>query len=133
MHLPHPLPALPGLLALRGGASLTAEASALLLRGGGDGSSAAEVSALIQQTTLYLGTGMAAMAGTITAGSKEMDLFGCVIVGAITAIGGGTLRDIVLGRRVYWLVDQTHLNIALAVSVAIFSTWPSLQKFGVHP
>lgn len=117
-----PLPELERLMSLRGGFGGVVEATSQ-----GDVWFAG-LSALIQQTTLYLGTGMAAMAGTITAGSKEMDLFGCVIVGCITAIGGGTLRDIILGRSVYWLQDRTHLNISLAVSIAIFLTWPFLKS-----
>jgi len=119
-----PLPELGRLMSLRGGFGGVVEATSQ-----GDVWFAG-LSALIQQTTLYLGTGMAAMAGTITAGSKEMDLFGCVIVGCITAIGGGTLRDIILGRSVYWLQDRTHLNISLAVSIAIFLTWPFLKSLG---
>ncbi|EOD04166.1 hypothetical protein EMIHUDRAFT_250668 [Emiliania huxleyi CCMP1516] len=75
---------------------------------------------------------MASMAGTITAGSCEMDLFGCTIVGTLTAIGGGTIRDIILGRTVYWLTDTSHLTIALAVSVAIFLTWPALVSLGLR-
>lgn len=39
-----------------------------------------------------------AMTGALAAGKKQMDLFGVVIIGCVTAIGGGTLRDMLLGN-----------------------------------
>ena len=96
------------------------------------GAAGADVSQLVLDATFYLGTAMASMAGTITAGSCEMDLFGCTIVGTLTAIGGGTIRDIILGRTVYWLTDTSHLTIALAVSVGIFLTSPPARCASLH-
>jgi len=90
------------------------------------------VQQVLADGTLYMGTAMAALSGSITAGQKEMDLFGCVVLALMTAIGGGTLRDMILARRVYWLADQSHLLIALAVSVLAFTAWPRLVSLGLR-
>eukprot|EP00611_Tribonema_gayanum_P002449 TRINITY_DN11823_c0_g1_i1.p1 TRINITY_DN11823_c0_g1~~TRINITY_DN11823_c0_g1_i1.p1 ORF type:complete len:139 (-),score=1.34 TRINITY_DN11823_c0_g1_i1:381-776(-) len=43
------------------------------------------------------GTVVFAYSGCVTAGQAGMDLLGCTIVGTITAVGGGTVRDLLLG------------------------------------
>ena len=40
--------------------------------------------------------------GTIAGGKTGMDVFGCLVIGTVTATGGGTLRDIVLGGERLW-------------------------------
>lgn len=61
-----------------------------------------------------------AMTGALAAGRKQMDLFGVVIISCATAIGGGTLRDILLGN--YPLVWVEHVGYLVAVSVASLLT-----------
>ena len=46
-----------------------------------------------------------------------MDLFGVTVVGSVTALGGGTLRDLVLDQPVFWVIDNAYLLVA-GVSVA---------------
>ncbi|NWG86376.1 MAG: trimeric intracellular cation channel family protein [Hydrogenophilaceae bacterium] len=70
-------------------------------------------------------TGLAAVAvnaltGVLDAGRKHMDLVGVVMVGMATALGGGTVRDILLQRPVFWLSDQTYLFAALATTLFVF-------------
>ena len=61
-----------------------------------------------------------ALTGVLDAGRKQMDLIGVVMVGAATALGGGTVRDVLLGRPVFWISDQVYLVVALATTVVIF-------------
>ncbi len=61
-----------------------------------------------------------ALTGVLDAGRKQMDLVGVVMVGSATALGGGTLRDLLLDRTVFWISDQTYLVVALATTVVIF-------------
>ncbi len=61
-----------------------------------------------------------ALTGVLDAGRKQMDLVGVVMVGAATALGGGTVRDILLQRPVFWLSDQIYLAVALATTLIIF-------------
>lgn len=79
---------------------------------------------------LYLGTTCGALSGTISAGTKQMDLLGCVVVGMISAIGGGTLRDMILGRPPFWLTSSAHLHLSIWFSVFTFLCWPLVTRTG---
>ncbi len=62
---------------------------------------------------------MFAISGALTAGRKSMDLFGVVVVAVITAIGGGTVRDVLLDAHpVFWIQDPTYLIVILAATAA---------------
>ena len=58
-----------------------------------------------------------AVSGALTAGRKGMDLFGVLVVAAVTAIGGGTVRDVLLDQPVFWLADTTYLYVIAAAVV----------------
>jgi uncharacterized membrane protein YeiH len=82
--------------------------------------------------TLLYWIGMAAVAvsaltGVLDAGRKRMDVVGVVMVGSATALGGGTVRDLLLDRRVFWISDQTYLLVALATTLATFFAVRSLK------
>jgi len=81
----------------------------------------------------YFGTAVFAMTGTIAAASRGMDIFGSTLVGTITAVGGGTIRDILLGKgRAFWMVEIEYLWICAATGVGTFLAWPHLVKaYGV--
>src|SRR3712207_1123475 len=55
-----------------------------------------------------------AVSGALTAGRQGMDLFGVPVVAAVTAIGGGTVRDVLLDRPVFWLTDTAYLYVIAA-------------------
>ncbi len=61
-----------------------------------------------------------ALTGVLDAGRKQMDLIGVVMVGAATALGGGTVRDVLLQRPVFWIADQVYLIVALATTLVVF-------------
>lgn len=63
---------------------------------------------------------VSALTGVLDAGRQRMDLVGVVMVGCATALGGGTVRDILLDRPVFWISDQTYLVVALATTVVVF-------------
>ena len=74
---------------------------------------------------LFYITGMSAVAvsaitGVLEAGRKPIDLFGVVLVALVSALGGGTIRDLLLQRPVFWVADQTYLAAAIAAGVATF-------------
>ena len=67
------------------------------------------------------GTAVFAITGALAAGRKRMDIFGVVVLGCVTALGGGTLRDVILGSRpVFWIADTTYLAVATIVAIGIF-------------
>ncbi|MCT4603169.1 MAG: trimeric intracellular cation channel family protein [Marinifilum sp.] len=68
-----------------------------------------------------IGTLVFAISGTLSAANKKLDLFGAYFTGFITAIGGGTLRDVILGNfPVAWISD---LNYILIISLGVALTF----------
>lgn len=65
----------------------------------------------------YLGTFAFAISGIRLASQKEFDLFGAYIVGLVTAVGGGTLRDMMLGLSPFWMTQWIYLAITLLALV----------------
>jgi len=65
-----------------------------------------------------LGTLVFAVSGALAASDKNMykDIFGVTFTGFVTAVGGGTLRDMILGVRPTWVVDGNYL-IAITIGV----------------
>jgi uncharacterized membrane protein YeiH len=61
-----------------------------------------------------------AVSGVLEAGRKEIDLLGVVVVALVAALGGGTLRDLLLGVPVFWIADQTYLYAAVAAGIIAF-------------
>lgn len=61
-----------------------------------------------------------ALTGVLDSGRKQMDLIGALLVGMATALGGGTVRDLLLDRNVFWVVDQTYLIVAFATGLLSF-------------
>lgn len=65
-----------------------------------------------------IGTMAFAMSGALTAMNKKLDPFGVFIIAFVTAVGGGTLRDIMIGRTpVGWMLD---LNYVYLITVGFF-------------
>ena len=59
----------------------------------------------------YLGTLAFAISGIRLAAAKGFDWFGAYVVGFVTAVGGGTIRDILLDIKPFWLVQPSYLVI----------------------
>jgi uncharacterized membrane protein YeiH len=59
-----------------------------------------------------------AISGVLAAGRKRLDWLGVAVVAVVTAIGGGTLRDVLLDRNpIFWVADPTYLLVILAATV----------------
>ncbi len=68
-----------------------------------------------------IGIAAFAVTGVMAAGKKDMDIFSVVLLGIITALGGGTIRDMVIDvNPVFWIADLTYLWVALAASAIAF-------------
>ena len=76
-------------------------------------------SEVFSQIVEYLGEFAFAISGIRMAAAKKYDIFGAVIVGFVTAVGGGTLRDLLLGLPVFWLDDPKYL-ICTVVSLLFY-------------
>ncbi|WP_282124374.1 trimeric intracellular cation channel family protein [Algibacter mikhailovii] len=64
-----------------------------------------------------LGTIAFAISGVLVAFNKRMDLFGVLIIAFVTAVGGGTLRDLLIGETpVSWMKDMTYTYVVLVAA-----------------
>lgn len=70
----------------------------------------------------WAGTAVFAMAGALTASRKQLDPVGFVLIACVTAFGGGTIRDLVLDRTVFWLDEPNLVLMASAVALVVFFT-----------
>jgi len=69
-----------------------------------------------------LGIAVFAATGTLAAWRKQMDGFGVIVLATVTAIGGGTLRDMILDTPVIWLKDNSYF-IAIFLAAALSILW----------
>jgi len=71
------------------------------------------------------GVAVFAASGALAAARKKLDLLGMVVIATVTAIGGGTLRDLLLGRALFWLVQPTYLYVILiaALGTVVYTRW----------
>ncbi|HEY0778624.1 MAG TPA: trimeric intracellular cation channel family protein [Gemmatirosa sp.] len=74
-----------------------------------------------------LGTAVFAVSGALAAGRKGLDLLGVLVLALVTAVGGGTIRDVLLGRHpIFWLADPRYLA---AILVAALGTVAWTRRF----
>jgi uncharacterized membrane protein YeiH len=82
--------------------------------------------------TYYLGLmAIAAMSitGVIAAGKKGMDIISIILLGVVTAIGGGTLRDIILDTNpIFWIADLSYLWTATGAAIFAFFLVPHVKQ-----
>jgi uncharacterized membrane protein YeiH len=64
-----------------------------------------------------LGVAVFAVSGVLAAGRKSLDLFGVLVIATLTAIGGGTIRDLLLDRHpIFWIAQPTYLVVISAAA-----------------
>ena len=60
-----------------------------------------------------------AITGALVASRKQMDIVGFLWLGVVTGVGGGTVRDLLLGAPVFWVVDATPLALCLGAAAIV--------------
>jgi len=64
------------------------------------------------------GVAVFAVSGVLAARSKGLDLLGVIVIAAITAVGGGTLRDLLLNRYpIFWITDAEYLTVIIVAAL----------------
>lgn len=63
------------------------------------------------------GVAVFAISGALTAGRKGFDIFGVLVIAIVTAIGGGTIRDLLLNRPVFWTIDTRYLWVTTGAAL----------------
>ena len=76
-----------------------------------------------------IGVFVFAISGGILAVRKDMDLLGVITLAFLPAIGGGTLRDLILDQEVFWLPDPSVLLLAIAGGVTAFLFHSLVENF----
>lgn len=73
---------------------------------------------------------VSAASGVLEAGKKKFDLFGMLLIAFAAALGGGTIRDLLLGRSVFWVKDQVYLFVAVGAGLVTFfaARWVKLNR-----
>src|SRR6185436_9482739 len=67
------------------------------------------------------GVAVAAISGVLAAENKRVDLFGVVVLALVTALGGGTIRDVVLAAKpVFWIFSPAFVLNAAITAVVVF-------------
>lgn len=75
---------------------------------------------VVQLVLEYAGTIAFAISGAVAAGRKKMDLVGVVVLACMVAVGGGTVRDLLLGRTpVFWIENPTFLLVAALTALIV--------------
>jgi uncharacterized membrane protein YeiH len=64
------------------------------------------------------GVAVFAVSGVLSAGRKNFDVFGALVIAIVTAIGGGTLRDLLLDRPMFWIEDVNYLRVTTVAGIA---------------
>lgn len=79
---------------------------------------------MLPETVIYLdyfGTIVFAMTGCLVAARRQSDVLAFILLGLVTAVGGGTLRDLLIGRTpIFWLTNQSYIVICIATAVMMF-------------
>lgn len=68
----------------------------------------------------FAGVAVFAATGALAAARQKHDLVTFAFFGAITGVGGGTLRDLLIGAPVFWVQDWRYIAVCLAASVAVW-------------
>ena len=76
-----------------------------------------------------LGTLAFAISGIRLASAKRFDWFGAYVVGFTAAIGGGTVRDLMLSLTPFWMLDSTYLFVTAGALLIVIVSGPYLIRF----
>ena len=77
----------------------------------------------------YLSVFICALTGALVASRAQLDLLGFAFIASLTAVGGGTVRDVLLNREaVFWIANPWYIAIATSAAVIVFFTAHLLEN-----
>ncbi|RZJ88630.1 MAG: trimeric intracellular cation channel family protein [Chryseobacterium sp.] len=78
------------------------------------------------------GTIAFAISGAFAAMQKRLDIFGVLIVAFVTSVGGGTLRDLIIGDTpVFWLLNANYSLLIIATSIIAMFFWKKIKRLKI--
>lgn len=78
----------------------------------------------------YIGTFVFAVTGASIAAKSKFDFFGMLFLGFLTAVGGGTVRDLIISKTVFWTLNPTYLYIILVATISTFFLLKVYERTG---
>ncbi len=82
----------------------------------------------VLQVLDYLAVIVFALTGALVASRSQLDIVGFIFIACLTAVGGGTLRDVLLDRAVFWMADPAILATAAVAAIVVFFTAHLLES-----
>ncbi|MEM9784873.1 MAG: trimeric intracellular cation channel family protein [Pseudomonadota bacterium] len=76
----------------------------------------------------YVGVALFAATGALTASRRQLDVIGFLFLATVTGIGGGTVRDLILGVPVFWVVQEAFLTVCVATAIFVYFTAHFLES-----
>jgi uncharacterized membrane protein YeiH len=70
----------------------------------------------------YAGVAVFAATGGLAASRKQLDIIGFLFLAALTGVGGGTVRDIILGLPVFWIVQPYYMIVCAVIALLTYFT-----------
>ena len=70
----------------------------------------------------YAGVAVFAATGALSASRKQLDIIGFLFLAGVTGIGGGTVRDLIIGVPVFWVTHPAYVLVCALVAVLVFFT-----------
>lgn len=86
----------------------------------------------IAECIVIAGTAAFALSAVLASLEKKVDIFTVIVLGIITAVGGGTMRDWTLNVPVFWSIDVYYIVIAICASLFGFFFFPLMQRRKVN-
>lgn len=68
----------------------------------------------------YAGVAVFAATGALAASRKQLDIIGFLFLAGFTGVGGGTMRDLILGVPVFWVQNHDYLVVCAAMAVLVY-------------
>jgi len=75
----------------------------------------------------FAGVAVFAVSGALVASRKCLDPVGFVLIATITGIGGGTLRDLLLGQSVFWVYQPNYVGLCVALALMVYVVAPHIE------
>ena len=70
-----------------------------------------------------------ALTGALVASRAQLDIIGFLFIASLTAVGGGTIRDVILRRdQVFWVNEPIYIGVACAAAILVFFTAHLLES-----
>lgn len=77
----------------------------------------------------YFGTIIFAATGCLVAAKRQSDILAFILLGLITAVGGGTIRDLLIGRTpIFWLVEQRYIILCIVTAFVMFISLHNIKR-----